>query len=238
MSRFTNCILLSIYLCIISSSIQSKEIQFLDPIIIDQSFSDLTEKQHSPNLFLDSTGYILNYHVNGINGFNIKTIRLQTEPQFYTTSEYLLFDSTQVPLLPTLRHIDTKNIFFYYDLLINQGTNDTLYKQKLLMHSNSIPTIEETSNALSFFTLTKALAFPPQFVKTENRVYCELIKNELTDPNNNKREFFLRSLDYETGDLFSPILHFSANGKTAMAPYGDGSLWRFSHTGKVLDFLY
>ncbi len=215
--------ILYLFLCLFTliASAAAKEIVFLDPVVVGQSLSDLSESQHSPNLLFDSSGYTLTYHINGSSGNNIKTIRLQTEPQFNTTEEYFLFDSTQNPLLPTMYHFGNKNILFYYDQFEDERTHDSLYTQKLLIYDTYIPTEENLDKMHSFYAVSSPNNRKPLFAQTGDRTYCQILKNELPDPNNNKYEYFLRSLDLESNDLYSPILHFSANGQTAILPYGD-----------------
>ncbi len=211
-------------LCTFTLTVNSKEILFLDPVVVDQSFSDLSENQHSPNLMLDSNGYLLTYHIDGVDGYNIKTIRLLSEPQFNTISEYFIFDSTQSPIFPTVKLIDSKKAFFWYDRFTTEENSDTLFQQQLMLITGDSPAEEDFENKHSFYSFNKANSYQPQFVKTDNRMYSEFLKKELNDPNNNRCEFFLRSLDFESADIYPPNLHFSANGKTAMTPYGDSLL--------------
>ena len=219
-------IFLYLILCICSHTIKanSKDIFFLEPVIVDQSYNDLSESQHSPNLILDSNGYLLTYHIDGVDGYNIKTIRLHTDPQFNTISEYFLFDSTQSPLVPTIHQIGNKKTFFWFNRQINKLTNDTLFEQQLMLYDGDRPTEDEFEDKHSLYLLEHPNSFRPQFMNAGNRIYCEILKKELSDPGNNKYEFFLRSLDPESSDIYPLNLHFSANGKTALAEYGDSLL--------------
>lgn len=217
---------LSLLLCICTHTIKanSKDIFFLDPVIVDQSFDDFSESQHSPNLIFDSSGYLLTYQIDGVDGCNVKTIRLHTDPQFNTVSEYFLFDSTQSPLVPTVCQIGNKKPFFWFSRHINTQSNDTLFEQQLMLYDGDRPTKEEFENTHSLYSLEKANSFSPQFMNAENRIYCEILKKELSDPGNNRFEFFLRSLDSTSSDIYPLNLHFSANGKTALVEYGDSLL--------------
>ena len=202
----------------------SEEILFTEPVIVGQTAFDYSESQNSPNFSFENNQYLLTYHINGIHGSNIISKYLNSEPQFNTTAEYFLCDTSLAVMFPTLQEIEAKKLFYYYDLSINEPTNDTLYSQKLMLFDGESPTEDDHYNAKTFYTQTKSNLKEPQFNKASDRIYAEMLKNQTTVTDNNKIEYFLRSVNSNNSELFPPILHYSANGRTAMVPFGDSLL--------------
>ena len=224
MIRLKKIIIFSICFLIFTSKASTEEVLFSDPVIVGQTASDYFESQDSPNLSFQNGKYNLTYHINGIYGSNIISKYLDPEPQFNTISQYFLCDTSQAVAFPTIQEIEAKKLLYYYDLQINEPTNDTLYTQRLMLFADDTPSEDDYYYSQTFYTQTKSNLKPAQYSKSSGRIYAEMLKNNLPVTDNNSQEYFLRSLNYETAELFPPNLHYSANGKTAMVPFGDSLL--------------
>ncbi|KAA3637659.1 MAG: T9SS C-terminal target domain-containing protein [Calditrichaeota bacterium] len=193
-----------------------------EPVIVEQTDFDLSESQTTPNLYVENNQLYLCFQTKNNEGRNIKILQLDTEPQFFTTFEDFCFDSTENPYHPLAKSFGSSKLLFWQTEDVRRA--DTSFQQKVVTYDNIIPSSYDFTEIAQFNNYPEADIFHPQFEKTEQRIYCEFYSSQSNDQSNNRYELSLRSFDAEEATTYPTNLHFSANGRTALAPYGDSLL--------------